>query len=311
MQKKPIKVQLIGGLGNQLFTYFFGLALAEYHQTSCVFSRPFYPKGLTDHNVSIESFDLAQNVELTSNTLEKLMYWPRRVLDFLVRRLKFKFIDTIRTLVLSEKTSHEVGYDEKFWKFKPGLRLRGYFQSYKYFEYYSEHSKLAKLKLSAASDWFKEISDIAKSEQPIFIHVRRGDSVVVAELFGLLSSKYYIDAILFLRNKGFTNKIWIVTDEVKMAKTMLLADLNLISESNNIKWIEPPDGCDPAESLMLMTLGCAIVIANSTFSWWAAMLGDAKRTVISPSPWFEDREEPKFLIPENWYRLKSNWETIF
>jgi hypothetical protein len=310
VQKKSIKVQLIGGLGNQLFTYFFGVALAEYHQTSCVFSRPYYPKGLTDHNVSIESFELSQKAELSSNTSEKLMYWPRRVLDFLVRRLKFKFIDAIRTLVLREKTSHEVGYDEKFWKVKPGLRLRGYFQSYKYFEYYYEQSKLPKLKLRSPSDWFAEISDIAKSEKPIFMHIRRGDSVAVAELFGLLSSKYYIDAILLLRSKGFSNRIWIVTDEVNLAKTMLLDDLSLIGEANNIKWVEPPYKCDPAESLMLMTLGCAIVIANSTFSWWAAMLGDTKRTVISPSPWFEDREEPKLLIPENWHRLKSHWENI-
>jgi len=40
------------------------------------------------------------------------------------------------------------------------------------------------------------------------------------------------------------------------------------------------------------------------------MLGDTERIVISPSPWFEDREEPKLLIPENWYRLKSYWESL-
>jgi hypothetical protein len=56
-----------------------------------------------------------------------------------------------------------------------------------------------------------------------------------------------------------------------------------------------------------MSFGKAIITANSSFSWWAAASGDQSKTVITPTPWFKNLNEPKDLIPEHWIRIKSSW----
>ena len=56
-----------------------------------------------------------------------------------------------------------------------------------------------------------------------------------------------------------------------------------------------------------MSLSKVIIIANSSFSWWAAKTGIKKELVIAPSPWFKTLESPTYLIPNSWYQIKSSW----
>ena len=56
-----------------------------------------------------------------------------------------------------------------------------------------------------------------------------------------------------------------------------------------------------------MSLSKVIIIANSSFSWWAAKAGVEKELVIAPSPWFRKLETPTYLIPDSWNQIKSSW----
>jgi hypothetical protein len=64
------------------------------------------------------------------------------------------------------------------------------------------------------------------------------------------------------------------------------------------------DEPDELDGLALMSLchGGAI-IANSTFSWWGAMLGayPAKATVVYPSKWLQGNKPD--LFPPQWARI--------
>jgi hypothetical protein len=56
-----------------------------------------------------------------------------------------------------------------------------------------------------------------------------------------------------------------------------------------------------------MSDATGIVIANSTYSWWAAKLGRAKQ-VIAPEQWFRVGIAPRDLYPGNWQLVPSAWE---
>jgi len=57
----------------------------------------------------------------------------------------------------------------------------------------------------------------------------------------------------------------------------------------------------------VMRHGKDYVIANSSFSWWAATLRfDRSARVIAPQPWFLGQEEPKDLIFSNWGRMEMS-----
>jgi hypothetical protein len=63
-----------------------------------------------------------------------------------------------------------------------------------------------------------------------------------------------------------------------------------------------------AETLEIMRLGKAYIIANSTFSWWGAMLSKSENPlVICPDIWFKSQAEPLDLIPSSWKRVPA-WQ---
>jgi hypothetical protein len=76
------------------------------------------------------------------------------------------------------------------------------------------------------------------------------------------------------------------------------------------EWIEDIDG-DEIYSMKAMQNGEIFIIANSTFSWWAARTSSSKNSlVIAPNPWFSKIPSPLDLIPQNWQQLKAKWQTI-
>jgi hypothetical protein len=64
----------------------------------------------------------------------------------------------------------------------------------------------------------------------------------------------------------------------------------------------------PAATLEVMRFGAGYVIANSSFSWWAAFLSKKPDVeVIAPQPWFQGMDEPRDLIPPNWQRIEAGY----
>jgi len=86
-----------------------------------------------------------------------------------------------------------------------------------------------------------------------------------------------------------------------LARNFLPADLvlpiRLVGQVNN----------STALTFEIMRLGYGYVIANSTFSWWAAYLSrNLNSSVVSPDPWFTGIPEPTYLIPKGWKRIQYN-----
>ena len=56
-----------------------------------------------------------------------------------------------------------------------------------------------------------------------------------------------------------------------------------------------------------MSKGIAIVISNSTFSWWSAAFSKPGTSVYYPSKWFKALDDPEDLIPRDWTPIESEW----
>jgi hypothetical protein len=78
----------------------------------------------------------------------------------------------------------------------------------------------------------------------------------------------------------------------------------LITEMN-VTYIDTGD-LPAAEVLLAMAHGAGFVIANSSFSWWAATLSGS-RSVVAPYPWFKGIPEPSEMVNPNWTREDSVW----
>jgi len=298
--KQRVEIELVGGLGNQLFGYFAGAYYAQKFNKSLIIDLTQVSSGLTNHGSELTSFKLSKTHELIKFKPGSIVKLNKRFFDKL--SIKFKFINYFRYKLLGVYQSKEVGFDSFLEKRSEISRIQGYYQTWKYVDSLQEVGADVSLEIVNPSNWFLELQNEINKVNPIVIHVRRGDYKNPNSPVGLLSRSYYQDTIGVVNNKYGNRNFWIFSDDI--ADSQKLLD-GLIPKNSN--WVSPPNGSDPAESLVLMSLPKVIIIANSSFSWWAAKTGMEKELVIAPNPWFKSLESPTHLIPNSWKQVKSSW----
>ena len=298
--KQKVEIELVGGLGNQLFGYFAGAFYAQKFNKLLVVDLTQVSLGLTNHGSELTSFKLSKSYELIRSKPRSFARLIKRIIDKL--SIKFKSIKYFRYKLLGVYQSKEVGFDSFLEKKSEISRIQGYYQTWKYVDNLQELGADISLEIINPSNWFLGLQNEINKVKPIAIHVRRGDYKNPNSPVGLLSRSYYQDAIGVVNNKYGNKNFWIFSDDIEDSQKLLDG---LIPKSSN--WVSPPDGSDPAESLVLMSLSKVIIIANSSFSWWAAKTGVEKELVIAPSPWFKTLDSPTYLIPNSWNQIKSSW----
>lgn len=301
LRKSGVIVELRGGIGNQLFSYFAGAALALKGNATLYLDSTYISNGNNRDQGSIESLSLPAIFLANKRKKRGLYAFIRRLENFAVR--KSVLLRLLDFKVRGRYTSNEIGFDRNLLNLKPEVYLRGYFQTWKYFQLVIEARPNLRLDLLSTSDWYQSMSKRIVSEAPISIHLRRGDYSPLSRTVGLLSNSYYISALKYLRGKGITNPVWIFSDDIDLAQDFFQNEI-----FEGASYIEPPKGADPLESLFLMRSANAHIIANSTYSWWAAMLREHDGIVIAPEKWFRNMADPLDLIPPHWITLTSTWE---
>ena len=133
----------------------------------------------------------------------------------------------------------------------------------------------------------------------IAIHVRKGDYLghsKTREFHGLTGNKFYIDSALQLRDQTEVEKIRILSDSQK-DNNELVNDLR--SKNFKVENQESSEFLDFQE----ICQASAVVMSNSSFSWWGAYIADhlRKAPIIYPTPWFKDESmDPDNLFPKHW-----------
>ena len=308
MFRKGIRVPLKGGLGNQLFQYHAGLYVAK----RC--SQPLYL------DLTGVQFDRAHH-ELVIDKLNfegKLLYAKHRYSILSIRqhlrnlllsrdltnpskRKRFRLNKLTRTY-----KSPRVGFDKNLERIEGPARLEGYFQSYKYYSALQLMGELSPktLELIDPSSYFLGRLSEIKARRTLVLHVRRGDYVSVMDSFGLLSVNYYVDAMSALRQRGFSwEQVWLFTDD----PTGVKSEFAQLIRDEKVELIHFDSYSNPAEEMILMSHANICVIANSTFSWWAACLSETTQAVVCPSKWFKNSEDPVDLYPSHWIKVLPSW----
>jgi len=307
-KKRKIKVILFGGLGNQFFQYFAGLYLATKSGASLKVDSTFSQFGRSGH------FDWIGATTLTGNTSMSAPRYSFRYLDSLLKRRTRDLLawffrgKQMQLKILHQYHSPAPGYDPILEKLSPSVTIVGYFQTWRYFDALTNLGLVTEIKMKQPSSWFLDMIDQMNSQGRVLgVHVRRGDYVGNAGI-GTLSRSYYDSAAQELRSRGVTwDAVWIFSDDILLAQKEFK---DFSNKKDNLVFVEPPTGSHAFESMLLLSSCPALIIANSTFSWWAATLGHPEKTVVCPSKWFARMEDPIDLCPPKWIQATSSWDNL-
>jgi hypothetical protein len=312
--KAPNKVRifLTGGLGNQLFQMSSAVHFAN-SRTIEIDLVNLKPRENSKGNAELLSLNLPSSIDLLEKKYGTLIskvigynlrsgYSPRSF----EKNLLFRILrNSLTCLVLFfflrvpffVRVSRNLGNDAKFHSGSKNEILIGYFQT----ESVAKEIRYIKDSLfqGVCEDLYQEYLRLSQEEQPLLVHVRLGD-YLAEQSFGILSPEYYRTSITSLWKSGFYKKIWLFSDQPNDAITRIPEELR-----DKIRLVGS-ENLESAETLRIMTVCKGFVIANSTFSWWAAYLrNEINSPVLAPEPWFAGLPEPADLIPVEWKRFKG------
>jgi Glycosyl transferase family 11. len=302
---KYVAVTLKGGLGNQMFQYAAARSLAYRSKGKLLLDiseQSVDSAMICDgiHILNLDHFNISG--EFVTKEKYKYLFSPSRLNRFWKALVKLKL--TRNWKFITEPA-------EFYRKFDPDLYdlttrdnvwlLNGFWQNAGYF---SDITSLLR-KEFALREALAEQNRILEQEilatQSVGIHIRRGDMVkvpIVNESFGVLGLDYYYEAVRKLADAIDHPHFFVFSDEPEWAENNFkIASPTTIVKQNNVN--------QAYLDLHLMSKCKHHILANSTFSWWAAWLGQTPaQRVIAPQKPFRT-----FDIPISEYYLPG-WETI-
>lgn len=293
--RQQIRIKPIGGLGNQLFIWAFAKKLQHERPESKIVAATGHYDNYPWHKYELDSFSSGVQ-EVVSHQSKKYLTAPK---TFSVLSPLFR-----SETVLAERSS---AYNPDFNEPPQGnLRLTGYFQSWRYFSTVKGQVRDSIADVRDPSGWFSSnpVKQLVGDQDWIGIHIRQGNYLSHSEM-GVLTDEYYYRATEEL-NRYFprsTPRV-VFTDSPEE-----LGHYPSVLAAPNVRILSTPNNSRPIETLILMSHASALVLGNSTYSWWAGYLGDRKcRPVFFPKPWHRrpSLDSPDFVLP-HWIGIQSTF----
>jgi len=291
-----ITIELMGGLGNQLFQLF---TLISYSL-----------------NNKIQFYIEDKQIE---NGHRKTTYW-NNLLNLLKPYINKSDIDIdIYIHIIKETQFHYI--DLPVLNINTYYKLNGYYQSYKYFDSNKEYlfnliglENIKKTILQKCTD-NNYNSDY---ENTVALHFRIGDYSNLQQYHPLMTVEYYIKSINQLildTNKNDWNILYFCED---IDINYVNDKINIIKNNecfDNLTFTKINSSLEDWEQIIIMSLCKHNIIANSTFSWWGAYLNTNNNNnnnnnnlqkVYYPEVWFGSGLEYNNMIdlfPCNWTKI--------
>lgn len=259
-------VRLRGGLGNQLFQYAFGMALTLKHRRKVAFDDSYYRReGIRDHEVNFIG-GLALPKKL-SNPPEKSIRIARSL-----KKFPYNLQKSLSGMAYIREKPPKLLEVVRLPDYK--IYLYGGWQNWRYFEgIETEVRSTIRNAIEAAVE-----CGTSELENVVGVHVRRGDYLNHKPAEKLDYRRLVERALPCIEGLATSPiaEIVIFSDDPDWCE-------NEFSHLPKVRVM--PQGDDLQDFARLMMCQHKI-IANSTFSWWAAFLGEREDgVVVAPQRW--------------------------
>ncbi|MBU1312778.1 MAG: alpha-1,2-fucosyltransferase [Alphaproteobacteria bacterium] len=291
-----ITVKLLGGLGNQMFQFATGRAVARRLGSELLLDISSFER-YDLRRFELEDWAINARVA-TASELARAGVVPSspRMLTRISRLLG---------LALPATTFREssFAYDPGILQVTDPVYLDGYFQSERYFSDVAGYLREEFVLRQPTDAKNKAMEALIRDAGPLAVslHIRRGDYVAnaqTAQYHGVCSLDYYSAAVAHIAEQVggghyfvFSDDLAWVRENLKITQPMTLVDVN-----------GPDKG---AWDMALMTACRHHIIANSSFSWWGAWLNPRPdKIIVAPKRWFAGAShDTTDLVPASWIRL--------
>lgn len=284
-----IRLILTGGLGNQMFEYATAKALAlklDKELNLDLYALQKKTKGIK-RDFELDIFDI--DLKISSS-------WKTKLLVKL-----FPFVEQNRTFF--QKTVNyfrdysAIVYLPAFQELEGNVILHGHFQNEKYFKQYETIIRKEFTFKHPLKGQNLQIAQQMEKSNSVAIHIRRGDYVTDSN-FALCTKEYYQEAMDRIKREVENPVFFIFSQDFDWINE------NLTFDKEEVHFIDWNRGKDSYLDMQLMSLCKHNIIANSSFSWWAAWLNkNPEKRIFAPARWFrkeERNEDLKDFYPQGW-----------
>ena len=273
MRNKKI-VALNGGIGNQMFQYAFAMMLESEKNSEIEFDIGFYR-----HSPD-------RSLELTKYNIGDYRFGNHYIYN-LIRRV-FQRIPFISWIVGTYKEYDQFVIDHRVYRFNYKFYY-GYWQNLDYYTGIEDILRERFRYTGTINETAQRLRNDISSNNSVAVHIRRGDYLSDKSIYRSLDKSYYIRAI----DRAYTEMH--VSDREKVKLYFFSNDIEWCRDNfgnlNNAVFVDNSISGSEHIDMMLMRCARCLIMANSTFSWWAAWLSERQdKIVIAPDLWFDDPE---------------------
>ncbi len=298
-----IVVQLIGGIGNQMFQYACGRHLAHLNNSELLLDLSFLQnrvplgKDFVFRDYDLDIFNIQARIA-TQNDIPlypatwKINSIPHRLYHFVqITRKGFKFVLDRRL-----NSYKQILYNKKILEKRGNIYLAGYWASPKYFEAIQAMIKSDFSFRKKISDNCLNLLQQINSANSVCINVRRKEFLTIKAM-GFHGIDYIQRAVNKIEQEVINPAFFIFSDDLDWCRQNIVLDHPTVFVGQECY------GEKFRDYLELMMSCKHFIIPNSSFAWWAAWLSDSRnKIVITPQNYFAGYDT-RDLIPGNWLRV--------
>ena len=289
-------VQILGGLGNQMFQYAFLLALREHYGENILMDTGAF-KGYPLHN----GFELDTIFSISAQMAQKKD----------VKRIYHRFLSGYNSYRIYKhlfpaggkecREKAAMAFNSNVFEKKSDCYYDGYWQDYRYFEKIHDVIKKEFTYKTALSSQNAVAARNFSEELTVSLHIRRGDYNGNKTFGGVCDSQYYIKALKLIKDRFPEIRNYaIFSNDLKWCQETICPSIPPQFQIISVDWNK---GFDSYVDMRLMSCCKINVIANSSFSWWAAFLNIHKDSVvIAPKIWTNNGQTAVRQLP-SWVLL--------